>query len=210
MKRWEHGDVIVRREHLGLQPAQVIAAQPSQGIRFGLPVFVVEDTAERLVTYIAPGAEFGFPVGRWPTDDRLHPWHGRTAWQGEGCLMVQRPGDHHAIWHFWRESRELIAWYVNLQTDFVRTEHGYDTQDLELDVVVSPDGSFELKDDDVMDQRVDDGRFTPELVAWVRGYGADFIARLEHEGVFWEQEWAGWTPPAEWRNPRLPPGWATS
>lgn len=62
---------------------------------------VVEDSDDRLVTYVAPGAPFGFPSGPWPTHDGRHPWHGRSAWSGHGCLMLHRPGDHHPVWHFW-------------------------------------------------------------------------------------------------------------
>lgn len=56
------------------------------------------------------------------------------AWAGHGCLMVQRPGEHHAVWHFWDGAdRRFSHWYVNLQTAFRRTAIGYDTQDLEVD-----------------------------------------------------------------------------
>lgn len=55
--------------------------------------------------------------------------------------MVQRPGDPHAVWHFWTgPDREFTCWYINLQADFVRAAIGYDTQDFELDLVVFPDG----------------------------------------------------------------------
>jgi len=75
--------------------------------------------------------------------------------------MVQRPGDHHAVWHFWTgPDREFACWYINLQTAFVRTAIGYDTQDLELDIIVLPDGSWTLKDLDVLDDRVAEGRIS--------------------------------------------------
>ena len=207
MERWNHGDLIVKRERLGLQPAQVATPQPAAGIWFGLPVYVVEDTADQLVTYIAPGAEFGFAAGDWPTEDGKHPYHGRGSWDGAGCLMVQRTVDHHAIWHFWNDDRELSVWYVNLQTAFERTPVGFDTQDLDLDIIVFPDSSHLLKDDEVMEQRIHEGRYSAELVDWVRAYGARFTERLDREGVFWDQAWADWEPPEQWRNPRLPTGW---
>jgi hypothetical protein len=43
--------------------------------------------------------------------------------------------------HWEGAARAFGAWYVNLQEPFRRSRLGFDTQDLELDVVVSPDGS---------------------------------------------------------------------
>jgi predicted RNA-binding protein associated with RNAse of E/G family len=94
--------------------------------------------------------------------------------------MVQRPGDHHAVWHFWTgPDREFACWYVNLQTAFVRTSVGYDTQDLELDIVVTPDGTWTLKDLDVLDDRVAEGRFSPELARWIVSLGEQLAAELD-------------------------------
>jgi NAD(P)H-flavin reductase len=49
----------------------------------------------------------------------------------------------HAVWVFWEgASRDLAGWYVNIQEPFRRTSIGFDTQDLELDIVIEPDGSW--------------------------------------------------------------------
>jgi len=202
---WSRGDIIVRRERLGLQPDEVTERTLSTGVWLDAPVVVVEDTPEHLVSYMAPGARFRFPPGPWPTPSGDHPWSGRTAWTGNGCLMVQRPGAHHAVWHFWEEpDREFVCWYLNLQTAFVRTATGYDTQDLELDIVVFPDGSHVLKDEEVLDDRVAEGRYSAELVSWVRSYGEQLVARLDDEGPWWDRSWAQWTPPPDWVDPDLP------
>lgn len=173
-------------------------------------MFVVEDTPEHLVTYIAEGAEMGFVDGPWPTPDGRHPWHHKVAWEGHGCLMVQRPGDPYAVWHFWDgPDRNFVCWYVNLQADFVRTAIGYDTQDFELDLVVFPDGSRVVKDLEVLDDRVAEGRYTAGLVDWIRELGDDLVERLGAGERFWDERWAQWEPPAEWRAPSLPAGWAS-
>jgi len=200
--------VIVRREMLGLQPDELLVPQPATGVWLGAPVFVVDDSPTQLVSYFAPGGEFGFVDGHWPTPDGAHPWFGRGVWEGHGCLMVQRPGDHLAVWHFWDgPDREFVCWYLNLQTNFVRTAKGYDTQDLELDIIVFPDGSHVLKDAEVLDDRVAEGRFSSELVDWIRSYGADLVGRLETGGPWWDQTWANWTPPSDWVDPQLPTSW---
>ena len=202
---WNRGQLLTRGELLGLQPAEVTTAPPIRGVWLEFPVYVVEDGPNQLVTFTAPGAEFRFPDGRWPTDDGLHPWRARSGWTGHGCLMMQRPGDHHAIWHFWKgPERRFGFWYINLQTDFLRSPHGYVTNDLELDIVVFPGGTYEIKDDDVLEKRISDGRFSPDLVDWIRTYGQGLIGRLEADGPWWDTSWATWTPEPTWVNPRLP------
>jgi predicted RNA-binding protein associated with RNAse of E/G family len=77
--------------------------------------------------------------------------------------MLQRPGDGYAVWVFWEgPERHFDSWYINLQEPFRRSELGYDTQDLELDIVVLPDLSWQLKDDDVSEERILEGRYTVE------------------------------------------------
>lgn len=202
---WSRGDVIIRSEVLGLQPTDVASATAARGVWLEAPVFVVDDDPVQLVSYMAPGAPFRFPDGSWPTPNGCHPWHGRAGWQGHGCLMVQEPGDHYAVWHFWDgPDREFVCWYLNLQTAFVRNERGYGTQDLELDLVVFPDGTHIVKDDEVLDDRVAEGRYTSELVTWIRGYGQTLVQRLEAEGPWWDRSWAEWEPDPTWREPVFP------
>jgi predicted RNA-binding protein associated with RNAse of E/G family len=113
--------------------------------------------------------------------------------------MLHRPGEHHSVWHFWTgPERTFQHWYLNLQTAFVRDTGGFDTQDLELDLIVHPDGSHQLKDDEVLDDRVAEGRYPSQLVDWTRAYGQELIGRLEREGSWWDQAWARWTPPPDW------------
>lgn len=197
-ERWDHGELVVRREVLGLAPVRDVAGlEPSWYGRpwMAVPVHVVEDTADALVTYIAPGAEFGFFPGEWPTPDKLHPWANRSAWSGHGCLMVHRPGDHHAVWHLWSApDRKFECWYINIQTNFVRTSYGYDTQDLELDIVVYPNNEWILKDDDVLVDRVKEGRFSPVLVEWIEALGRELTAELEAGRRWWDEGWSRWTP----------------
>jgi hypothetical protein len=195
---WPIGRTVTRREVLGFDPV------PTRGddvpgwagaAWLELPVRVVQDTQDALVVFVEPGAPFTFPVGDWPTPDGRHPWHGKVGWQGHGCLMVQRPGEHHAVWHFWDGgSRDFSRWYINIQTAFRRTPDGFDTQDLELDLVVAPDRGWEMKDWELLDQRVAEGRYTPELAAWIRALGARLGRRLDTGDWWWDERWRDWSP----------------
>ena len=150
---WAYGDVIVHREIAWGRPW------------LGMPELVVADTDDLLMTYIPPAAPFGFAPGPWPTANGLHPWEPNREWKGNGVLVVQRPGDAYAVWHFWTgDERRFEAWYVNLQEPVRRTAIGYDTQDHELDLIVLPDGQWFVKDDEKMEQRIAEGRYTAEAV----------------------------------------------
>jgi hypothetical protein len=199
--RWSYGDVVIRREVLALDP---IPRHGTSAVWHGeawewLPVVVVEDSPDQLVTYIAPGTKFGLPAGNWPSPDGKHPWHDKASWSGHGCLMVQRPGDHHAVWHFWTgPDRDFACWYINLQTAFRRTADGYDTQDLELDIVVTPEGSWTVKDQDLLADRVREGRYTAELSEWIMRLGDELAGRLEAGERWWDPRWAEWAPDPAW------------
>jgi hypothetical protein len=174
----------------------------------GTVVYVVEDDPELLVTYLARGAPFEFPDGPWPGSGR-HPWHGRGVWDGHGVLMLHRPGDSYAVWHFWDgPERRFAGWYVNLQEPFRRTPVGFDTLDLELDIWIPADGRWRFKDWDLLDASVGEGRFTSEEVAVIRAEGLRIADELEAGNTWWQEHWAFWQPDPSWQLAGLPTGWA--
>ena len=185
---WCRGDLVTRREVLN-----------DGRCWLHVPVRVVLDHEELLATYIARGAPFTFPQGDWPTETGLHPWHGKRAWEGNGLLMLQRPDEPYAIWVFWfGAQREFRGWYVNFQEPFRRTAEGYDTQDLELDIWVPVDGPWEWKDDELLTQRIREGRFTAEQAVSIRAEGARVGALLDAGERWWDDAWASWRPDEGW------------
>jgi hypothetical protein len=190
-EEWQVGDVVVRREVANGRPW------------LACPVFVVQDTRDLLVTYLSEAAPLGYL-------DSSHPWYPQSEWLGHGVLMLQRPGEAHAIWHFWEgPRREFSRWYINIQEPFRRTPIGYDTQDLELDIVVHPDQSWVVKDSDLLDQRVLEGRFTRRQEHEIRAEGQRIINELETTRHWWDHRWASWEPDPTWKAPTLPRGWET-
>jgi hypothetical protein len=193
---WRPGDGIVHRE--------IVHGKPW----FAMAGHVVVDEPDQLVVHVPSGAPFGFPPGPWHTPDGRHPWSDRSAWQGHGVLMVLRPGVDHAVWHFWTgPERTFDCWYVNLQEPFVRTAVGYDTSDLELDLVARPDGSWTMKDWDLVDAKVERGVITAERAAEVRAEGLRLAAELDAGRWWWDTEWASWAPDPSWGVPALAEGW---
>jgi hypothetical protein len=193
---WRRGEVVVRREVWHGRPW------------VGTPVYVVHDDSDLLATYLPEGAPFGFPAGDWPTPTGQHPWFGRGAWEGHGVLMLQRPGESYAVWHFWEgDARDFAGWYVNLQEPFRRTTLGYDTQDLELDVWIPAEGAWSFKDDELLEQRGREGRFTSAEVAEIRVLGAEIGAMIDSARTWWNQGWSTWEPDSGWVTPSLPDRW---
>jgi uncharacterized protein DUF402 len=180
---WSEGDLVLRRE-----------VRNNGWAWMQTRVRVVRDDPGLLVTYLAEGTPFEFPPG-----PEVHPWAGRGAWEGHGVLMLQRPDELHAIWVFWEgENRDFACWYVNIQEPFRRTVDGFDTQDLELDVLVWPDGRVDLKDDELLDVRVQEGRFTQDQARATRREAARLIAELDCGRRWWDPWWALWEPDPAW------------
>ena len=193
---WSEGEIIVRREVWRGSPWMAVS------------VIVVADEPELLATYLPEGAPFVFP-----SDDHglgPHPWQGRPEWQGHGVLMLQRPGERYAVWHFWDgDEREFAGWYVNLQEPFRRTPIGYDTHDLELDVWMPAAGGWSFKDDELLDVRVQEGRFTADEAVEIRTLGAEIGAMLDRGEQWWDPSWSRWEPDRGWAVPAPGDGWET-
>jgi Protein of unknown function (DUF402) len=187
---WRPGDEIVWRE--------VWRGTPWLAHR----VRVVQDTPELLAVHIPEGSRFESPPGSWPWDDG-HPWTlGTGRWEGHGPLILHRPGDAFTVWAMWHgPERTLAYWYVNFQEPPRRTEAGFDTYDQELDIVVSLDGSWRLKDDELMDRWIERGRFTPAEVEAIRAEAAQVAAALDRGERWWDEAWADWEPDPAWRVP---------
>lgn len=182
--RWAPGDVVVRRE--------VWQGRPW----LANPMYVVEDTDDVLALYVPEGSPFGFGAGTdWPTATGLHPYDGREAWVGEGSLGLHRPGDQYAVWHSWRRpERSFVCWYVNIQAPFRRTPIGIDSLDLELDLLVFPNGNVVVKDEEHVDESAALGRFSVDAAAAIHALGADLAARFGAGERWWDDRWTGWVP----------------
>jgi Protein of unknown function (DUF402) len=193
---WQPGKIIVHRE--------VWRGRPW----CASPVVVVEDSAELLVTYLPEESPFAFPPS---ADGRPHPWTGKRAWTGHGVLMLRRPGEAYSVWHFWDgPERRFAGWYLNLEEPIRRTSVGYDTQDLELDVWIPVGEPWRFKDEELLEQRVREGRYTQDQLDAIRALGEEVAAMLRRDGAWWDGRWAGFEPDQTWRAPTFPPGWESA
>jgi Protein of unknown function (DUF402) len=181
-----HGDVVMKRDVARGTPHLIY------------PVRVVEDAGDRLTVFLASGTPLVSPEGSWPWSDR-HPWAAQGRWEGHGILQILSALDPISTWVFWEgDERRLGAWYINLEEPFRRTRDGIETQDLELDFVVEPDGSWHTKDDELLDLWVEKGRWSAEQVVGIREIGARVEAELRAGHRWWDERWALWKPPPRW------------
>jgi len=166
--------------------------------RFGkvwlsIPVHVLSDDGDTLVVYLAEGAPFSSPDSDFPWGE--HPWLQHRAFRGHGVVMQLWPGVAHSVWAFWDgPDRAFSHWYVNFQEPFRRVAEGFETFDQELDLVLSPDGTYRWKDVEEFEQLALAGRLPPEEVAAVRAEAVKVAAALDRGERWWDESWAAWQP----------------
>jgi Protein of unknown function (DUF402) len=176
-----------------------------------LPMRVVADSPERTVLYLAPNTAFKSartPAGTKVRD--LSNWVSKDlVWAGGSLIRLIEPRAWHCVDVEFGAAGEFIGWYVNFQEPFQRARSRFDTVDLVLDLVVAPDRSWHLKDEDDFQRAVSDGHLTAEVENRVRAEAERMIGVLAAGGPpFCETEWLGWRPPADWTIPVLPEDWA--
>ncbi|MEU8622705.1 DUF402 domain-containing protein [Streptomyces sp. NPDC048623] len=215
MRSFETGETVVRRDvHRGGR------VWSEQALR------VLEDTGEALVAACAPGAEARWPAlyakarddqdrsvrteafdamatGRWDLAD--------AVWQETDLLLWKPPAAWFSINAFFvpdsASGRRLRNWYVNFEHPTRRTEDGFDTFDLTVDLVVTPDLThWEWKDEDEYAHVRRLGIVTDTEHQAVDDARAEVLAMLaERAGLFAHAErWAAWRWEPAWPTPRLP------
>jgi hypothetical protein len=137
------------------------------------PFTVVCDRPDLLALYLAPGAHQQVPAssdGSLPAMDARSWGLMDRVWQGHGALELVLPGAAHAWVAIWSgPERRLDHWYVNFQDPLRRTAIGYDTLDLVLDLMVSPDlSAWRWKDETDFEEEQRRGRVSPEAADCIR------------------------------------------
>ncbi|MEW2134188.1 DUF402 domain-containing protein [Streptomyces sp. NPDC005435] len=181
---------------------------------------VLTDTGDALETACAPGAETRWPAlyadslaegdrsgrvrafdalaagtweqtsGRW-RDTELRAWKPPTAWFSVNAFYT---------------TAGLRNWYVNFERPLLRTPDGFDTFDLAVDLVVTPDlAHWEWKDEDEYAHARRLGLVTDTDHRAVDAARAEALAMIgERAGPFAEGAgWSAWRWNGAWPTPRL-------
>jgi predicted RNA-binding protein associated with RNAse of E/G family len=99
---------------------------------------------------------------------------------------------------------------VNLAAPMERTSRGIDTLDHQLDIWVWPDGSWNLKDEDLFEREIEMGRWAKDESDAIRAEASRVIADVEAGQPWWDEEWASWEPDPSRKALELPDGWEAS
>ena len=169
---------------------------------------VVEDGVRRTVLY----TPMGTPVVRSPIDygagtlgePQLQAWHTthnlRLLEPGAGyCISAMYAGDSH----------RFLCWYIDMIEPIRRVRDGFVLWDLALDIVVAPDLSWKMKDEDHFARLLGHGWITPGRAAQVREDSRHAIARIEQRQAPFDEDWPAWRPDPAWPIPALPDDWAS-
>ncbi|WP_335978000.1 DUF402 domain-containing protein [Streptomyces sp. CA2R106] len=185
---------------------------------------VVNDDPEALVAACRPGAQSlapaawiatqvsGQSTGRMRALDDLASgdWRlGRWTWQDTVLLLWNPPATYFSVNAFYAPDGDhrLDHWYVNFQRPLRRTGLGFDTFDLLLDLVVSPDLSrWTWKDEDEYAQGRRLGVVDDTDHAAVEAARDQVLAMVKSaDGPFAPAAgWHRWTSSASWPTALLP------
>jgi hypothetical protein len=148
---------------------------------------VVGDDGAVLATVQVDGTPMAFAPHPVP-----HPWGHLEAWAGTTVLKLRRSGDWYSVWKFF-DASGLLSWYVNFETPVVRTADGIDVNDLQLDIVIAPDGAWRWKDVQDLAPSLASGRITHDELLATLSAAAEVADLLERDDRWWAP-WDDWSP----------------
>ena len=202
---WNPGDVIAWR---GIYRDRVWHAQTT---------LVVRDTPDELVLTLLPGTECVAPEGyldgkqaskrRWNFKEK--DWKlEKYVWTMNRLLILLERDKFYSTMYFWNHAtHEFLCYYINFQLPFKRHQNGIDTLDLDLDLIINPDFSFEWKDVDDYLKAIDNEVIFPEWMEGIDSAKQEVFSRLERFSYPYDGSWLNWVPDATWSPPQLPENW---
>ena len=196
---WVHGDRIVLRE---IWKGKVWS---------GRPHIVVQDSPDLLALYVPAGTPWRKPVTLEGGTLRIpkQEWKLADDNQRIEILRLVTPGAAHSVLVLWLPGfSKFLRWYVNLEEPLTRTPIGFDYMDLTLDIVISADQTeWKWKDEDEMQEAVDEGLISSKLASELREEGESVLSAMQAGKPPFSDGWDRWRPDPEWPNPKLPDGW---
>lgn len=180
---------------------------------------VVRDDAEALLTWIAPGSDCmlrGTRDGelirktslaeRDETPSMLWP----RPWEGRHALIRTGPDADHSVWWFFDLEMRFEGWYVNLESPVRRWSAGIDILDHALDIVVEPDRTWSLKDEDELAERIGHPAYwTAAEAAHFRTTAHRITTAIEAAHFPFNGHYTDFRPDPSWAPADLPPYWDT-
>lgn len=183
----------------------------------GNSCIVVKDSDQEIVLTTIPGSECvaaeGYITGkrnakrRWDYMDSEWVLE-KFTWHTNRILILTEPGKYYSTILFWEDkSDEFLCYYINFQIPFQRSAFGIDSLDLDLDLIIHPDLSFEWKDVDDYEKGIEMGVILPEWVEQVESAKTELFDKLSKREYPFDGSWLDWQP-GEHRSPsKFPKIW---
>jgi protein associated with RNAse G/E len=202
---WKPGDIIAWR---GIFRKRIWHVQPT---------ILVKDSPEEIILALVPGteciAEESYPKGKKNGRRRWffvnEDWQlAKYTWQTNRLLLIFEPEKYYSTVLFWNhESNQFLCYYINFQLPFERNQFAVDTLDLDLDLIIKPDFSFEWKDVDDYQTAIENEIILPEWVEGIEAAKQDVLEKLETRRYPFDGSWLNWLPDPNWSPPTLPENW---
>ena len=208
-KIWKSGDVVALR---GVYNRRVSYMQSA---------IVVRDDPEEVALAILPGAECSAPneyingkhgnSGQWDRwgmylqgNWEMQPY----LWQTNRLLILLHPDKYYASYYFWEAATDrFLCYYINFQLPFHRSEIGFDTFDLELDLIIEPTYEWSWKDVDAYHKGIERGILLKEWIQEITSAQPEIFDKLAEREYPFDGTWLDWTPDPRWSPPTLPENW---
>lgn len=202
---WKPGDIVVTR---GIFNGCLCHAHS---------VIVVKDTPEEIALALLPGAECvdfeGYLKGkqnskrRWDFKDKPFKLE-KFFWHTNRLLLLIQPRKYYSTIYFWQnDSNEFLCYYINFQLPFQRSRFGFDTLDLELDIIINPDYSWEWKDLEDYQKSIKSGIIFHEWTQEIDIAKEEVFDKLANKQYPLDISWLNWRPDPAWSAPKLPKDW---
>ena len=184
-------------------------------------VIILKDSIEETILLLMPGARCAYPEGywRWKNGDysqgrrwqvvKQNSWLLREfGWLNNRFVIFLVPGKYYAIYSIWHQATDQFqGYYINFQLPFTRTDLGFDTYDLELDIVIDPQFNWAWKDEHEYRCSIQAGVFQNKWVEAVENAKSEVLTRIEGRQYPFDGTWLDWRPDSSWAPPALPDGW---
>ncbi len=202
---WEPGDIIAWR---GIYRECIWHVQPT---------ILVKDSPEEIALTLLPGteciAEENYPHGKKNGKRRWYfmneDWQlAKYTWQANRLLLLFEPEKYYSTILFWNhESNEFLCYYINFQLPFRRNDCAVDTLDLDLDLIIRPDFTYEWKDEDDYQKAIEHGLISAKWIQGIEEAKPEIFNRLEKRQYPFDGSWLDWKPDPSWSPPTLPENW---
>lgn len=188
-------------------------------VGFAVAGFAVADGNGLSAVATTPGSAMRIRAGgRSGPNSRLlssEDWdgtHDERLWQGPTVVRVHRAGDRWSVWRWHDGFTWSDGWYGNLESPWVRSAIGFDTQDWALDVVCAGEpGTYHwqvrYKDEDELQWLLDQGEVSEARVAMVREAGEQLTTLAKNGRWPFNADWSEWVPDPAWYVAAMPEGW---